>query len=570
MKNTNNFESKLEKVISLKGIKSLWKWSKGHRFQILLITLEGMLVSYLSICISVEMKGLVAAATMRSKNGFIHCALIIAAIIGIMMVLGFFVRYFRTYVSGKIIMSLRKQMVDEVLKKKYPLIKGYHSGELVNRTVTDVNIVTSGILDIVPPILSILTQFIGAAWFLFRISPIFLLIIIAIGICMLTVLLLSRARLKRLHRLVREKSGQEQSIIQETYENVRIVKASAIESKTSGNVLKRLNAHFRAKLRQSLFSSFTSTATASILRVSWFVSLAWGCYNIYHGRIGADTLIMVMQLVSQVQSPFLNASGITGTFYAAVTSAERLDEIFDIEDEDDYSAETLPVKEMYSSLKCISFDNVSFSYERDDVLKNVSVSLNPGDFVSFTGLSGGGKSTMFLLLLGIYTPDSGAVSFKFEDSVVTAGRSVRTMFSYVPQGNALFSGTLRENVTMFSDNKTEEEIADALKKACIYDFVLSLPEGLETVIGEKSLGLSEGQAQRIAIARALLSDAPILLLDEATSALDEETEAELLKNISEFSDKTCLIVTHRKAALGICNRHLQISDGLVTESVSVI
>ena len=193
--------------------------------------------------------------------------------------------------------------------------------------------------------------------------------------------------------------------------------------------------------------------------------------------------------------------------------------------------------------------------------------MNTGDFACVTGVSGGGKSTLFQLLLGIYTPGSGKVTFEFDNKTVNVGIHTRKLFAYVPQGNILFSGTIKDNLTLFADDASDEMIDSVIHTSCIDDFVDELKDGLDTVIGERGIGLSEGQAQRIAIGRALLSNAPILLLDECTSALDENTEARLLSNLSELKNKTCLIVTHRKAAMRICDYQLDVENGRITRKI---
>ncbi len=185
--------------------------------------------------------------------------------------------------------------------------------------------------------------------------------------------------------------------------------------------------------------------------------------------------------------------------------------------------------------------------------------IRKGDFVALTGISGGGKTSLFQLLLGIYKPTVGDVLFVSGNKKVHACKGTRSLFAYVPQGNMLMSGTLKENLTMFTDHATDAEIEDAVKAACLNELVGKI--GMEAKLGERGIGLSEGQAQRVAIARALLSNAPILLLDEATSALDEETEAQVLRNIDAMRNKTVLIVTHRKAALSICDRVFHLEDG---------
>ena len=242
--------------------------------------------------------------------------------------------------------------------------------------------------------------------------------------------------------------------------------------------------------------------------------------------------------------------------YGVLASTERLQDLIDLPDEDPGTA--------LSSFDRINLENVSFRYDdgKDDVLLNVNTTIQRGDFVALTGISGGGKTSLFQLLLAIYKPVEGRVVFVNGEQEVPACRGTRSLFAYVPQGNTLFSGTLRDNLLRFRPDATEEELNRAILAACLEE--LASEVGLDARLGERGIGLSEGQAQRVAVARALLSNAPILLLDEATSALDEQTEARMLENIDKMRDKTVIIVTHRRAALAICDYELHIEEGRMT------
>lgn len=260
----------------------------------------------------------------------------------------------------------------------------------------------------------------------------------------------------------------------------------------------------------------------------------------------------MLSLVGRIQGPIANGMLLASQVYAVIASAERLLEIIGLPNEEE--------GEKISSFEAIEMKNVCFHYDEGiDVLLNITATIRCGDFVAMTGVSGGGKTSLFQLLLGIYRPSSGSVQFLEGEKRINACRSTRKLFAYVPQGNTLMSGSLRENLTMFTDNASDEAMNAAVRAACLEDVVAE--NGLDAWLGEHGTGLSEGQAQRVAIARALLSDAPILLLDEATSALDEQTEARLLKNINAMCDKTVIFVTHRHAALTICDYILQIKDG---------
>ena len=223
--------------------------------------------------------------------------------------------------------------------------------------------------------------------------------------------------------------------------------------------------------------------------------------------------------------------------------------------------------ETYRKMQNIDVQDITFRYDEDKtVLENCSCVIQKGDFVSITGMSGIGKSTLFKVLLDIYPFEAGEAVLCTSEGRLPLTGSTRTLFAYVPQGNMLFSGSLRDNLLfMAHENVSDEQIRKALECACAAEFVDALPEKLDTVIGENGVGLSEGQIQRLSFARALLSGAPILLLDEATSALDEATEAKLLTNLKALDNRTCIIVTHKKAALAVCNRHFVIKDKKIVE-----
>jgi ATP-binding cassette subfamily B protein len=246
-----------------------------------------------------------------------------------------------------------------------------------------------------------------------------------------------------------------------------------------------------------------------------------------------------------------------------IASTERLMEIENVEDEP--SNENRDRDELYSSMKGLSIQGIEFTYGRDVIFKKASFYVNKGDFVVISGASGIGKSTLIKLMLGVYPVNSGEICVDTNDGRVALDVSTRRLFAFVPQGNMIFSGTLRDNVAFIKRDASEEEIERALNISCSSGFISELPLGLDTVVGENGVGLSEGQVQRIAIARAILTKAPILLLDEATSALDEETEKQLLNNLSQLKDVTLIIISHKKSAFSICNRKIRIKDKKIVE-----
>lgn len=267
--------------------------------------------------------------------------------------------------------------------------------------------------------------------------------------------------------------------------------------------------------------------------------------------------------MGQLQAPFANLSGFLPRMYSAIASAGRIIEI------ENLSEEKEPEKKLsYKDFDRLEIKNLSFSYGENHVLNNVSFTLNKKDFLSLTGISGGGKTTLFNLIMGAYKTHKDEIIFYDTKGNSYTPTEAREIIGYVPQGNSLFSGTVFENIGFMKENPTMEEVENAAKIACAHEFIKDFPMGYDTMLGENGFGISQGQAQRIAVARAVLSGTGVLLLDEATSALDEMTQVRMLENLSKLRDKTVIIVTHRKAALAICNRHLNMENGEIYEKES--
>ena len=294
---------------------------------------------------------------------------------------------------------------------------------------------------------------------------------------------------------------------------------------------------------------------------AYIYGLIWGSFQILGGVITYGVLTEILSLVSQISTPIQGLTSILPQYYQALASAERIMEIEEFPDEHIEEMNTsIDLKELYDNLSSIEFKNITFSYDRDIVLYDTSLSIKKGEFIVITGISGIGKSTLTKLLLDVFPVDKGEIYLEQKDgSRVVVDKNVRGLFAYVPQGNFLLSGTIRDNISFVRPEASDEEIMRAAEIACA-DFIDELPEGLDTVLGEKGTGLSEGQIQRVAIARAILCDASIIILDEATSALDEKTELKLLENIEKLKNKTCILISHKKAAYKVCGKEVRIED----------
>lgn len=464
------------------------------------------------------------------------------------------------YIRSKLAMCYRQDTLRELMKKEYAQTSQYHSGELLNRMFSDVQVITEGITGILPAFVNLVTRLVCAVAVLIALDKSFALIFLAAGGLLFAVSRLFRRRMKTLHKDVQEKEGRVRSFLQETVESLLIVKAFGSEQKMERTADDLQNTHFHAQMKRRTLSIFANAGFSFVFQMGYLYAMLWGAWGIFTGTMSYGTLTAILQLVGQVQAPFANLSGLMPKVYGMLASAERMMELERLPDEPK-AAQTLS----YADFERLELRNLSFSYGESKVLSRVSITIRKGEFVSLTGLSGGGKTTLFLLLLGAYQPTEGDVRFLSAKDSFHSGKETRGLFAYVPQGNRLFSGTVRENIAFLNEQASEEEIRHAAQIACADEFIQRFPKGYDTPIGENGLGVSQGQAQRIVVARALLSGAEILLLDEATSALDDETEARLLQNIAALQNRTCLIVTHRKAALAICSRHLVMEDGEIRD-----
>lgn len=498
------------------------------------------------------------------RNQIIFYGIIILLIIAGRLILRIYAQSLTIKVQAGMEMEMRSKLFGGILTKKFDKINIYHSGELMNRITSDIKIITEGITTIVPNLLYFITQFAGAFVVLIVFDWKFTMLFIIAGVIISSVTLVFRRKLKSLHKEVQETDGRVRSFFQEAIESMLVVKTFGVEKQfeEKGDNLQQIN--YNAKMKRRRISIFANAGFSFVFNAGYLLALVWCALKVCTHAMTYGTLTAVLQLITQIQTPFVNITKVVPQYYAILASAERVMEIEDVEAEEK-SEKRIDREKFYNSLEKVSFENIKFNYGREYILEQGDATFNKGDFVAIRGISGIGKSTLMKMLLGVFKPNEGNIRlYKKDATFVEAGPDTRSMFSYVPQGNYLFSGTLRENILLINPYAKEEEINEALKISDIYDFVENLPDGLDTVIGEKGLGISEGQAQRLAIARALLSNAPILLLDEATSALDAETEKRVLDNIKKLNKKTCIIITHKAAALQVCNREFVIQDKVLS------
>ena len=387
----------------------------------------------------------------------------------------------------------------------------------------------------------------------------FALLLLAAGVLLFVCTRAFRGKIKQLHKSVQASDGRLRAFLQEALESLLAVQVFGVQEKVTREADVRQTENFDAKIRRNRWSIAANAGFLAVFSFGTLVTLLWCGRRLAAGAITFGTLTALLQLVNQVQAPLTNLSGLMPKYYSMLSSAERLLEIENLPDEAQAQTDTAPACNFESA----RFRGVSFAYGQNEVFTAADFEIRKNDFVVISGISGIGKSTLFKLLLGVLTPDGGEITVTADGRTYPADKNTRGLFAYVPQGNLLFSGTVRDNIRFIKEDATDEEVLRAAEIACADTFIDELPAGLDTLLGEGGSGLSEGQMQRIAVARAILTDAPVLLLDEATSALDEETEARLLSNIRALENKTCLIISHKKAAYAVCTRELTVKDGTV-------
>lgn len=539
--------------------KTIFKWllkkSKNEIAKILILVICNIFYAISMTLFALLSKGILDGIFFKNKEQIFKYTFLLFLLIILQFILKFFINISSEYIISKLSMKYRKELFSELLTKKYDELSQYHSSELLNRMYSDINIVTSEMILIFPEFINLIVRLICTATILISFNINFLYLFLVAGGSIFGVTRLLRNRLKNLHKKVQEKDGKTRAFFQEILEKLLIIKVFSRDRYIVTKGEKFQEDHLKAILQRRNLSVAANSGFFLIFNLAYLLTIFWGSLNILDGKMTYGTLLAILQLVGQIQFPLANLSGFIPRIYKMLASAERIIALENLSRE-------IEIKKIESNtFNHLEIENLNFNYKDKEILNNINLSINKGDIISLEGSSGGGKTTLFLLLLGIYSPTFGKIRIYNNKNIdFIPGKETREIFSYVPQGNQLFSGTIKENITLFNSDISMEDIKKVAEIACANEFIEKLPNGYETLIGQNGMGLSEGQGQRIAIARSLLTGAEFLLLDEATSALDEKTEAKVLKNIESLKDKTCIIVTHRKAALKICNKHLYLKD----------
>ncbi len=547
-----------------------WKWLlryvSKYRLQIAFYVVIGLLSTAMGLGASVASKYLIDSVVSHNSDTILKSA-VIAVTLGVtQIIVGAVVSRIAGVVGTKISMEIRSGVYEHVVFSKWEDIRKYHSGELLNRIEGDVGNVSSSIISFIPNVFTTSAQFIGCLAVVLYYDP-----TMAIFAFMSAPFLVFSSRIttkmvRKYNKESREMNGKILSFYSESIQNLQTIKAFDITKRYVEQMKTNLLIHRKIKLDHDRFSIVMSLCLSIIGLVVAYTCYGWGVYRLWQGAISYGTMTLFLQISGQLTGSFSSLVSLLPSAISIATSAGRIMEITDLpieEHKDGKKAEKMENSANESGVT-INCNNIKYTYPDGDepVLANVSFKANPGETIAFVGPSGEGKTTLLRLILGLVEADSGELVLETKDGQkINVSECTRRFSSYVPQGNAIFSGTVADNLRIVKPEATDDEIISALVTADAWSFIKELPLGINTEISEKGVNFSEGQVQRMSIARAILRDAPIIVMDEATSALDADTEAKVLANMMKaYPNRTRIITTHRPSMLQYCTRVYKI-DG---------
>lgn len=561
-------EGKLKKLLG--ELTWMYVYVRRYWLWILLYILLGASGSVLGLGTSVVSRNLVDAVTGVNSQRILEVASLYVGV-GVSQI---FINAVKMRLSLRIRLKvtneIRADIYEQVLNTDWESLSGYRSGDLLYRVNGDAGIVANNVLTFLPNVVSVGISFVGAFSIVMKNDPAMALIALAGAPVSL---LMSRYRVKKTRDFQRDNqdlSSDRTVFDQETFQNLQFIKAFGMLGQIKEKFYSLQQDTIRLSLKQNKFQTGTMIITSLVGQIIGYACYGFAVYRLWQGEISYGTMTMFVSMAASLRGSF---SGIIGLFPALISagvSAERIMEVVQLPREstqDDGQAAEMKRKAQHVGA-WVHMENVDFAYEdKKWVYQDACFRAEPGEIVALIGPSGQGKTTTLNLLLGLYHPRKGRITVGNPGGMeLEASSSTRCLFSYIPQGNTLFSGSIADNMRMVNPEASDEEIEGVLKAACAWDFVEKLEDGINTQVRERGSRFSEGQKQRLSIARALLADAPVMILDEATSALDVATERRVLRSIiKKEPHRTVIVAAHRPSVFSMCSRVYKIQDHTVSE-----
>ena len=535
-------------------VKWLWQSSSDNRLQAILNTAIGLAQVVVSLASVWAVQTAIDIASHNKEGDVISAVLVMAALVAINFVLNISSVWVRNILGIKAQNRMQRRMLGRILHSEWQGRDSMHSGDVLNRLEQDVNNVVNFVAETLPNAVSVVALFLGAFIYLFTMDHSLALIIVVMFPIFLVMSKIYMGRMRQLTREVRESDSQVQSLLQESVQNRILVKTLESEDEIVDRLSDQHSVLREKVVRKTRFSVISNLIVNVGFAAGYLVAFGWSALRMSAGSLSYGGMTAFLQLVNKIQNPARNLSKLVPQFVSVFTAAERLMLFEDIPMEEEGEPQEVEGP-------CgILIHDVSFAYPDDPdtpIIDKLSFDFKPGTCTAIVGETGAGKTTLLRMILALIRPDSGFVYIYNKVEKIMVSPLTRCNITYVPQGNTMLSGSIRDNLLLGNVDATEEQMYEALDEACA-DFVRELPDGLDTEMTEKGGGLSEGQAQRICIARALLRNSPLMILDEATSALDPETEKKLLNNILEDNSRTVIFITHRPVVLRYCDTSLNL------------
>lgn len=535
-------------------VKWLWKNSEGARKQAVANTLIGTLDVVCQLLWVLACKHAIDIATGVEHGSLAITGIVIGSLMLIEILSRGISRWIHAVIGTKVRNGMRLKIFARLLRGDWMGLQKHHTGDLTNRLEGDVSSITSLITEVIPSTLVVIVQLIASFALLFWMSPILALSITVVLPACLFVSRFYVRKMRMFNRDVRDSDSKIQSVLQESLQHKELIKTLEQNSSTEKQLTELQKQLHSQVANRTKFSLGAFSLIQLGFAIGYLIAFMWGATGLKEGLITFGTMTAYLQLVGLIQRPTMDLSKFVPGIVSSLTAAERLYELEDIPLEKQGDAI------MLDGTAGVRFNGVTFRYTEESrmILDNFSYDFPPNSSTAIVGETGAGKSTLIRLLVALINPNSGEIELYNGKESHKSSTLTRRNFVYIPQGNTLVSGTVRDNLLMGNPNATDEDMRNALYIACA-DYVFEMPDGIDSEITERGGGLSEGQAQRIAVARSILRPGSILILDEVTSALDEETEQEMLRRLTQSQiGKTLIFVTHRPAIMQYCNQVLRI------------